>query len=60
VLTLLQECKYLYRKYQVSIQIVARILGLMISSFSAVEYGQLFYRKIEKEKIDALKLSKGM
>ncbi|XP_060565442.1 uncharacterized protein LOC132724583 [Ruditapes philippinarum] len=59
VLTLLQECKDLYRKYQVSIQIVARILGLMVSSFSAVEYGQLFYRKIEKEKIHALKLSKG-
>ncbi|XP_053400697.1 uncharacterized protein LOC128557387 [Mercenaria mercenaria] len=59
VFTLLEECKQLHRKSKVSIQNVARVLGLMVSSFSAVEFGHLFYRKIEKEKIQALKNSKG-
>ena len=28
---------------------VARVIGLMISSFSAVEYGPLFYRQSKKD-----------
>ena len=59
VQTIVQECKLLYHKSTDTIKIVARILGLMVSTFSAVEYGRLFYRTIEMEKIDALKLSKG-
>lgn len=38
---------------------IARVLGLIVSSFSAVEYGKLYYREIEKEKISALKDSHG-
>lgn len=59
VMVLCVECIAVYNKSQVSIKIVARLLGLMVSSLSAVEYGRLFYRKIEREKIDALKRSKG-
>ncbi|CAG2205296.1 unnamed protein product [Mytilus edulis] len=38
---------------------VAKVIGLIVSSFSAVEFGKLFYRNLEKEKIIALKNSKG-
>lgn len=38
-----------------NIREIARVLGLTVSSFSAVEYGKLYYREIEKEKISALK-----
>ncbi|CAG2236570.1 unnamed protein product [Mytilus edulis] len=38
---------------------VASYIGLIISSFSAVDYGQLYYRDIETEKIHALKMAKG-
>jgi hypothetical protein len=42
-----------------TIREVARVLGLIFSSFSGVDYGQLFYREIEVEKIQALKLARG-
>ena len=38
---------------------MARVLGLMVSTFSAVEFAPLNYRNIEKEKISALKSSQG-
>ena len=41
------------------IQYVARVVGLMVSSFSAVELGRLYYRSLEKGKIEALKINKG-
>ena len=34
---------------------VAKVIGLLISSVPAVEYGPLFYRSLEIEKVDALK-----
>ena len=59
VLILEQECKQLYSKTTDTIKSVAGVLGPMVSSFSAVEFGRLFYRVIEREKIAALKISKG-
>lgn len=59
VQTVVQECKVLYRQKKEKIQQVARVIGLMISTFSAVENGPLFYRQIENEKILALKQNKG-
>lgn len=38
---------------------VARVLGLLISTFSAVEYCPLHYRDVEKAKIEAVKASEG-
>ena len=52
-------CQKLVKKEQAKIIEIASILGLLISTFSAVEYGKLYYRDIEREKILALKLSKG-
>lgn len=38
---------------------VARRLGLVVASFSGVEYGPLFYRSLENFKIDDIRESKG-
>lgn len=59
VLVVVQECEVLHSKCVAKIRDVARVLGLMVSSFSAVEYGPLFYRQLEMAKIQSLKVSKG-
>lgn len=56
---LLQECRHLRGRQIVKIREVARLVGLIVASFSAVEYGPLFYRELEKEKSKALVLNKG-
>ena len=56
--TISLESRKLMTKNISSIREVARVLGLIVSSFSAVEYGQLYYRDIEREKINALEKSK--
>ena len=47
------------QKQMATIRAVAQVIGLLVSSFSAVELGKLHYREIEKEKIVALKDQKG-
>ena len=39
-------------------RLVASLIGIMASFFPGVEYGQLYYRQIEKEKTIALKRTK--
>lgn len=39
---LVEECQKLISKKQATIREVARVLGLIVSSFSGVDYGQLF------------------
>ena len=56
---LVEECQKLISKKQATIREVTRVLGLIVSSFSGVDYGQLFYREIEVEKIQALKFARG-
>lgn len=56
---IVQECSKLRKKQVKTIRIVARVLGLMVSTFTAVDYGPLHYRNIEREKIKALKSSRG-
>lgn len=57
--TIKRECQSLCSRQNSSIREVARVIGLIVSSFSAVDYGKLFYRSLEKEKIKALKISRG-
>ena len=38
---------------------VSQLLGFMVASFPGVEYGPLFYRSLENDKIDALRESRG-
>jgi hypothetical protein len=53
----IEECHALNKKSKATIRLVSRVIGLLVSSFSAVEYGPLHYRNLEMNKIDALKLS---
>ena len=46
-------------KTRTSIREVARVIGLLVSRFSAVDYGKLFYRNLERTKIEALKNFRG-
>jgi len=55
---IVQACTELYELSKES-RNVAQVLGLMVSSFSAVEYGPLFYRNIEHAKIQVLKCHAG-
>ena len=48
-----------YEKDSVSIRKVARLLGKISSSFQGVKFGRLHYRKIERDKTEALKIAKG-
>lgn len=56
---ILYECKKLHKKSEASIRNVASVIGLIVSSFSAIEFGPLHYRSLERNKIDALKCSRG-
>ncbi|KAK6181897.1 hypothetical protein SNE40_009675 [Patella caerulea] len=51
----IKSCCNLRDKSTVKIRQLAEVIGKIISTFSAVEYGQLFYRKLETAKIAALK-----
>ena len=54
---LLQACQSLLGKRSPTIREVASVVGLMVSSFPGVRHGPLFYRSLENEKTDALKLA---
>ena len=42
VCLIVQECRELYKRQYVKIRSVARVLGLMVSTFSAVEFAPFF------------------
>ena len=42
-----------------SIRLLAKFIGMIVASFPGVMYGPLWYRRIENDKIEALKRSKG-
>ena len=56
---IVQECLSLCKKSHESIRKVTGVLGLLVSTFSAIEYGPLHYQETEMAKIEALKASKG-
>lgn len=56
---IVQACSELQKLQKARIREVARVLGLMVSSFSAVEFGPMFYRSIEQAKIQALRSKAG-
>jgi hypothetical protein len=51
----IQECKVLLKKQEATIREVAKVIGILVSVFPAVEYGPLHYRNLELQKIDQLK-----
>ena len=59
VFKLIQECTdFFYKKIEI-IRQVARVLGLLVSSFSAVQYGPLYYKNIENSNIKTLNQNRG-
>ena len=52
-------CADLLKNCKPSIRQVAHVIGKLISTFPAVQYGPLFYRNLERDKILALKLNSG-
>lgn len=56
---LYQCCQKILKLKKVKILEISQLLGFMVASFPGVEYGPLFYRTLENDKIDALKYSRG-
>ena len=52
-------CAELLGKQNPTIRQVAQVIGKLIATFPAIQYGPLFYRNLERDKILALKSSKG-
>ena len=52
-------CKKLLAKSECSIVEVSKVIGLLVASLPAVQYGQLHYRHLEIDKNIALKIAKG-
>ena len=52
-------CQSLMHKSKMAIREVAQVIGLIVSSFPAVQFGELYCRNLERNKILALRKSKG-
>ena len=52
-------CNELLSKQQPTIQEVAQLIGVLVSSFPGVQFGPLHYRNLEQDKISALQNNKG-
>lgn len=59
IISIQQSCKDLANKANCLIRDLARVIGLIVSSFPGVEYGKLHYRTLERAKIHALKCKHG-
>ena len=55
----MKACKALQRQPTYTLREVAKVIGLLVSSFSAVMYGPLYYQQLERDKSIATKDSKG-
>ena len=52
-------CQNLLLKTEMTIRETAQVIGLIVSSLPAVQFGELYYRNLEKNKVLALQTSKG-
>ena len=59
MLKLKREIEKLRRTHSLTIQRVAEVLGLFVAYCEAADFGQLHYRALERDKIRALKMSRG-
>ena len=58
-ITVKQACENLLNQSNPTIREVARVIGLLVSSLPGVQFGELHYRHLERNKISALKINKG-
>ncbi|KAJ8041093.1 hypothetical protein HOLleu_11813 [Holothuria leucospilota] len=54
-----EKSKMLLRASSVKIRNLAEIIGVLVANFPGVEFGPLYYRSLERDKIRALKRAKG-
>ena len=54
-----RTCQTLLLKTEMTIRETAQVIGLIVSSLPAVQFGELYYRNLEKNKVLALQASKG-
>ena len=59
VQNILTVIKQFLDKQTLTIQEVAHLVGKLVSTFPGVAHAKLYYRQIDNEKIEALKLNKG-
>ena len=57
--TIIQLGQDILKRQSCSIREAAQFIGTSVSCSPAVEYGPLFYKQLEIEKIDALKTQRG-
>ena len=56
---LINKCYVVLEHQAPTIRLVAELIGLMVSSFTALDYGQLHYRALEYDKGKALREARG-
>ena len=54
-----RTCQNLLLRTEMTIRGTAQVIGLIVSSLPAVQFGGLYYRNVEKNKVLALQASKG-
>ena len=54
-----RTCQNLLLKTEMTIRETAQVIGLIVSSLPAVQFGELYHRNLEKNKVLALQASKG-
>ena len=52
-------CQNLLDSKHITIRDMAHVIGLLVSSLPAVQFGELYYRKLEVNKSNALRQNKG-
>ena len=54
-----KACQDLVKSKYVTVRDVAHVIGLLVSSLPAVQFGALYYRRLELNKITALRQNQG-
>ena len=54
-----RTCQTLLLKTEMTIRETAQVIGFIVSSLPSVQFGELYYRNLEKNKVLALQASKG-
>jgi len=54
-----QMCRKMYNSNRCTIRELSQLIGTLVSSFSGVQYGPLFFRNLENRKIYALRQTNG-
>merc|ERR1712030_224722 len=52
-------CADMLAKTSIQIRVLAKFIGILVSSLPGVKYGELYYRFLERDRNFALRVSKG-